>query len=228
MGASAEDAGLPVLLIFDLNPAWPPSDIESALEEIAALETALLRWGHRVHLVVVRTPDLVTPLRGFCPDEVIVLNACEELPGIPRSEGLVAQALERLGFVYTGSRPGVLTRCWDKAKVRQLLKRCGVPVPRWRVYDREGLDGWDRFPAIVKRALEHCSAGVSPEAVVLTPAELRKRVAYVWETFSQPALVEDFIDGREFHVALLGNDRVEVLPPAEMDFSAFTDLRERI
>lgn len=228
MSARGEEAGLPVLLLFNLDPSWSPSDIESALEEAGALETNLVRRGYSVDLVVVRTPELREHLRGFRPEEVVVLNACEELPGISRSEGVVAEVLERLGFVYTGSRGEVLSRCWDKAEVRRFLSQRGLPVPRWRLYGRPELDGWERFPAIVKPAFEHCSVGLSPEAVVFTPAELRRRVAYVWEAFSQPALVEDFIDGREFHVSLLGNETIEVLPPAEMDFGAFSDPRERI
>ncbi len=228
MNRPGEDSVLPVLLLFNLDPGWPDSDIDSALEEAAALETSLVRKGHRVHLVLVRTPELRAHLRGYRPGDVVVFNACEELPGVPRSEGLVAEALERLGFVYTGSRGDVLSRCWDKAGVRRFLARCGLPVPHWQVYDGSDLDGWDRFPAIVKPAFEHCSVGLSPEAVVFTPAELRRRVAYVRETFCQPALVEDFIDGREFHVSLLGNEAIEVLPPAEMDFGALSDPRERI
>jgi D-alanine-D-alanine ligase len=220
--------GLPVLLLFNLDPAWPQADAESALQEAAALETGLVKGGHAVHLVLVRTPELLSYLRGFRPEEVIVFNACEELPGVVRSEALVAQTLERLGFVYSGSRAEVLSRSWDKARVRRFLARCGLPVPYWRVYERAEVDGWERFPAIVKPALEHCSVGLSPEAVVFSRAELQRRVRYVHETFRQPALVEDFVDGREFHVSLLGNDELEILPIAEMDFGAFDDPRERI
>lgn len=124
--------------------------------------------------------------------------------------------------------PPALTLSWDKRRVKRLLERSGLPTPRWRVYDRAEPDGWSCFPAIVKPALEHCSVGVTSEAVVLTPDELRARIAYVLEAFGQPALVEDFVDGRELHVSLWGNGTVEMLPPAEMDFSAFADVRDRL
>jgi D-alanine-D-alanine ligase len=87
---------------------------------------------------------------------------------------------------------------------------------------------WERFPAIVKPAFEHCSLGIDTNAVVLDAKELGDRVAYIRETYAQPALVEEFIDGREFHVTLWGNGHIHMLPPAEMDFSAFTDVRDRL
>ncbi|MCK7476380.1 MAG: hypothetical protein M0C28_01435 [Candidatus Moduliflexus flocculans] len=88
--------------------------------------------------------------------------------------------------------------------------------------------GWDIFPAIVKTAHEHCSIGISPESVVTSPAELERRVAHVLEVHEQPALVEEFINGREFHVAAWGNGTVTMLPVAEMDYGALTDIRDRL
>jgi D-alanine-D-alanine ligase len=115
---------------------------------------------------------------------------------------LVAQALESLRYTYTGAPPGVLAKCQDKAVVKHQLDRHHFTTPRWRLYTTPAYDEWNRFPAIVKPSRVHCSFGVTPEAVVLTPAELRRRIAYVLDEFQQPALVEDFIDGREFHVSL--------------------------
>jgi D-alanine-D-alanine ligase len=103
-----------------------------------------------------------------------------------------------------------------------------VPTPQWRIYESAQPDGWGQFPAIVKPAQEHCSLGITPESVVMSPGELRDRIAYVLDTFHQPALVEDFVDGREFHVWLWGNGTIEMLPPVEMDFSAFGDLHDRL
>jgi D-alanine-D-alanine ligase len=82
---------------------------------------------------------------------------------------------------------------------------------------------WDCFPAIVKPAYEHYSLGITQEAVVHSCQELSQQVTLVAETFRQPVLVEDFIDGREFHVSVVGNGKLEVLPIAEMDFSAILE-----
>jgi D-alanine-D-alanine ligase len=217
-----------VLLLYNVDPDWPPEDIATAAGEVAALETALIEAGHSVTLVAVREPDLAGQLRDYHPDEYVVFNGCEELPGIPHSEGLAAQMIEMLGFVYTGSPSDVLARSWDKVAASHLLDRHGLPTPRWRVYDADGPDGWDCFPAIVKPAHEHCSLGVTAEAVVSTPEELGRRIAYLRATLKQPALVQDFIAGREFHVGLWGNGVVEMLPPAEMDFSALGEARARL
>jgi D-alanine-D-alanine ligase len=81
---------------------------------------------------------------------------------------------------------------------------------------------------MVKPAQEHCSLGVTTAAVVRDAGELRARIACILDAFRQPALVEDFIDGREFHVSLWGNAEVRMLPVAEMDFSRFDDVRDRL
>ena len=84
------------------------------------------------------------------------------------------------------------------------------------------------FPAIVKPMNEHCSMGITQDSVVINQAELTKRISFVLDQYSQPALVEDFIDGREFHVSIWGNETLTVLPVAEMDFSFFGDAKDRL
>ena len=101
-------------------------------------------------------------------------------------------------------------------------------MPQGRIFETSDLDGWDCYPAIVKPSREHCSFGVSSEAVVLTPAELRQRICYILDTFHQPALVEEYIEGREFYVSILGNSPAEVLPVMELDFAKLPDGYPRI
>ena len=219
---------LPVLLIHNLDETWDPADLEKALDEVDDLEKALRSQGHPVTNIPVYDPDLAGRLKHFDPEEHIVFNGCEGLPGIPFSEAMVAQILESLGFTYTGSTPEVLANGWDKAKVKKRLGSSGVPIPAWKIFTSADQDGWRKFPAIVKPAREHSSCGVSREAVVLSHEKMLSRIAYVEHEFQEPAIVEDFIDGREFHVSLWGNQVVEMLPPAEMDFSAFNDVQDRL
>lgn len=122
----------------------------------------------------------------------------------------------------------MLSLSWDKAAVKTALVDIALPTPYGRVVDTDAVEDWDRFPAIVKPAFEDCGLGIDTNAVVLDAKELGDRVAHICETFAQPALVEEFIDGREFHVTLWGNVRMHMLPAAEMDFSAFTDVRDRL
>ncbi len=223
-----DSAAWPVLLLYNLDMSWPAADIVEAEEEAAALAGALREAGHAVTVVPAQDADLAGRLRRFDPDKVIVLNICEELPGVPHSEALVPLILERLGFVYTGTPAEALAFSWDKVQVNRRLDAHGLPTPRWAVYESADPDGWECFPAIVKPSGEHSSFGITSESVVYTRADLCRRIAYVLEEFAQPALVEDFIDGREFRVALWGNGVVRLLPPAEMDLSAFEDARERL
>jgi D-alanine-D-alanine ligase len=219
---------LPVILLHNLDRKWASKDIGQALQEVHELQSAMIEEGHDVTNVPLCDGDLPRLLESYDPDEYIVFNWCEELPGMPHSEPMVAHTLERLNFSYTGSTSDVLTLSWQKDKINALLDEHGVSTPKWRVFESNLLDGWDCFPAIVKPVREHCSLGVTPEAVVLNRTELKERISYVLEGFKQPALVEDFIDGREFHVSLWGNGVVQMLPPAEMDFAAFGDVRDRL
>lgn len=219
---------LPVLLLHNLDQSWSPEETTQTLHEVSTLETAIRQEGHPVVNVAVRHADLRSVLTAYDPEEYVVLNWCEDLPGHPHSDMLVAETLEKLNFAYTGSPPSVLALSWDKARVKTLLQQGGVSTPRWAIYHTEEISGWELFPAIVKPAREHCSIGVDTDAVVLGGEQLRARVRYVLETFHQPALVEDFIDGREFHVSLFGDGPVLMLPPAEMDFGEFSDVRDRL
>jgi D-alanine-D-alanine ligase len=219
---------LPVVLIYGIDPSWAASEREEADRESRRLGHAMRRQGHSVSMVPILDEDLDGALSAYEPSEVLVFNWCEGLPGVERSEPLVAEALERLRFTYTGASPRTLKLSYDKARVKRLLEARGIPTPRWKVLTAPAPGGWDVFPAIVKPAREHCSIGVDPGAVVSGPDELRRRAAFVLDELGQPALVEDFIDGREFHVPLWGNDEVEMLPPVEMDFSALEDIHERL
>jgi D-alanine-D-alanine ligase len=228
MSSNNDRIDLPVLLLHNTDLTWAPHELEEALGEVKQLELAMAGVGHPVTSVPACDAGLTEVLSDYDPDDYIVLNWCEGLPGIPHSDALVARTLESLNFAYTGSTPDVLALSQDKRTVKKLLDAHGVPSPHWRLCESAQVDDWDRFPAIVKPSGEHCSLGVTPEAVVMTENELRERVAYVLDTFQQPALVEDFVDGREFHVALWGNGTIQMLPPAEMDFSAFDDVHDRL
>src|SRR5271157_1003693 len=219
---------LPVLLLHNIDQAWDPADIDITLQEVANLESALEEHGHPVTNVPLFNHDLSSCLSAYDPDLHIVFNWCEEIPGVANSEALAAETLEDLDFTYTGATPEVLRFCWDKEMVKRLLEKAGVPTPRWRIYDSLKIDDWNCFPAIVKPSREHCSHGVTTDAVVKSPQELKDRIGYILDAFRQPALVEDFIDGREFHVSLWGNGSVRMLPPAEMDFALFDDVRDRL
>jgi D-alanine-D-alanine ligase len=228
MGHSSGTAAVPVLLLYNLDPDWLPLEREEVVAEVERLAAALAAAGNPVTLRAVETRELAASLAGVDPDACVVFNWCDGLPGLPHSEAEVARGLETLQFTYTGSPPPVLALSWQKERVKQLLERAGVPTPPWRLFRSAHGNGWQRFPAIVKPAHEHASRGVGRESVVLDGEELSERVAHVLTQLGQPALVEEFIDGREFHVSVWGNGKLAVLPPAEMDFRALADIRDRL
>ena len=228
MDQTTRRTDIPVLLLHNVDPAWDPDETAVALDAVEKLKIELRNEGHPVIGVPVADDSLVQILEPYHPDDYIVFNWCEELPGRRRSDSLVAEILEELNFAYTGAGPRVLEFSWNKAATKEVLNSCGIPTPPGRVMDTKALDSWNLFPAIVKPAWEHGSLGISTDAVVMDRHELERRVGFVWETLNQPALVEAFIDGREFHVTLWGNGDIHILPPAEMDFSAFASVKDRL
>ena len=224
----ALQATLPVLLLHNIDPAWPQTDIDLCLTLGDMMSAELQNTGHPLIRVQVEDDQLARILSDYDPNEVVVFNWCEEVPGIPRSAWMVAQELERQGFTYTGADYPALVLSQDKRQIQQRLKDACVPTPVWEVYCSASELGWHLFPAIVKPAFEHYSLGIERESVVQSEAELARRVNYVVEKYQQPVLVEEFIDGREFHVGVVGNSRLQVLPPAEIDFSIFEDIHDRL
>ncbi len=212
-----------------MDGSWTPDERDEAAQDVATLADAMRLLGHPLRMLAIEDDRLDEALRDYRPEREIVFNWCESLPGKARSEPEVAGILEARGFAYTGSPPETLALAYDKPAIKRLLDARRVPTPAWAVHNATPRNGaWSRFPAIVKTAHEHCSIGISPESVVTCDDELRRRVAYVLERHRQPALVEDFINGREFHVSVWGNETLAMLPAAEMDYCDLTDLRDRL
>jgi D-alanine-D-alanine ligase len=146
-------------------------------------------------------------------------NLCESLVGDARLESAVPLVLELLNIPFTGSAPEVLSFALRKDRVKQRLAAAGIPTPRGRVLTRRD-DACDLvFPLIVKPVREDGSAGISRASVVNDSAELTRVVGSLIAAFRQPALVEEYVDGREFNVAMLGHPTPRVLPLSEIDFN---------
>lgn len=197
--------------------------VVAVAEAARAVAQACRELGHEVELVPLRRdlPALAAKLAEL--SGWVVFNLVEGLGGEPRLEAAVAWLYELAGLAYTGSPPEALSLCLDKPVAKSVLRRHGVPLAEDRVLERgdEPLRGL-RFPAIVKPARQDASHGVTLESVVTGEAAARARAAEVIERYGQPALVEEFLPGRELNVAVLGTGRTaEALPPGETDFSAF-------
>ncbi len=216
-------------MMYNLDPLWSLPE----QEEVSRLTTQfgqaiseILRTN--IEMVPVKHADINCILADFNPSQCLVFNWCENVPGVVHSEWMVAGCLERNGFTFTGASAASLALAQNKYNVKKCLQNAGIPTPRGRIYTGPLACDWDRFPAIVKAVEEHCSEGIDRNAVVMNAGELKNRIDYIVRRYRQPALVEDFIDGREVHISLLGDGDPLVLPPAEMEFSSFPEIQDRI
>ncbi len=217
-----------VLIIYDLDPAWENHEIKEARRSGRMIFQSLKKEGIETYIEEVRNPHLEKILEIYDPSDTIVFNLCETLPGLACEEREIVEIIENRGFTYTGNKPEVIATSYDKMKVKKILVSLGIRVPYGAVLSVEEAETWTVFPAIVKPSHEHCSLTISEKSVVYNASELREQIGVVNNELKQSAIVEDFIDGREFHVSVWNNDEPEVLPPAEMDFSAFHEARERL
>ncbi|HSM04168.1 MAG TPA: ATP-grasp domain-containing protein [Longimicrobiales bacterium] len=146
----------------------------------------------------------------------IVFNLCERINRTSLLEPHAAALFDILQVPYTGSNPFTLGLCLDKIRVKKLLQFHGIPTPRWD-YLYETDDAFDQdfpLPAIVKPANSDSSIGITNDSVVDSREALLERIEFVLHELRRPVLVEEFIDGDEYDVSILGNssDSQRVLP----------------
>jgi D-alanine-D-alanine ligase len=163
---------------------------------------------------------LVQSLDEFQPD--LVFNAVEAFHGNAGLEYMIPAMLEAEGFHYTGAPPLALLVSRNKAMSKKVLAYHGIRVPGF-VTCRPGeslvVPETLRFPLIVKPLQSDASAGIAQASVVQDASALLERVTMIHDRFDQPAIAEEFVDGRELYVSLIGNgDRVDILPITEMVF----------
>jgi D-alanine-D-alanine ligase len=158
----------------------------------------------------------------------VVVNLCEGFFGKPQWESNVAAVMEVLHIPFTGNGSRTLALCQDKHQAKAILSSFNLPVaPSQLITSAEEMVDF-KFPLIVKPNSEDASLGVHPESVVYDQETLAAQVKRVIETYTQPALVEEFIDGREFNVAVLDNGEIKALPVSEIDFSGMPEGYPRI
>ncbi len=163
------------------------------------------------------TAAVVGGLRAQAPD--LVFNLTEEFRGDRRHDQNLAALLELLGLSFTGSGATGLTLCRSKSLCKQLLNFHHIRVPEFMVIPpckTLRIPSALRFPLVVKPVYEDGSVGISNGSLVRTPAALRERAVMVHERWRQPAIAEEYIEGRELYVSVLGNGRRMVLPPREI------------
>jgi D-alanine-D-alanine ligase len=161
----------------------------------------------------------------------IVFNLLEAFHNVSLFEPNVVSYLELLRIPYTGSNPRGLLLAKDKGLSKKLMAYHRIPMPEFAVF-RQGqklrVPKRLTFPMIVKSLTEESSLGISQASVVEDEQKLRERVAFIHDSVGTDALVEQFIDGRELYVAVMGNQRLHVFPVWEMQFTNMPDDVHRI
>ncbi len=188
------------------------------IETINAVRDAL-SINNDVILIEANT-DCYNNLLYHKPD--IVFNIAEGKKGISR-EAFVPAVCEFLGIPYTGSDPLSLSSTLHKARTKQILSCFNIPTPKYQlIKDKNEIDNFEyNFPVIVKPVAEGSSKGIYDKCLVYDLNNLKEIVINTIDTYKQPCIVEEFLPGREFTVALIGNGiNLTVLPIVEINFSA--------
>ena len=186
--------------------------------------------GHEVKLLAAGAK--VKNLAGQIDKEEsdIVFNLCESLGGNSQHEQNVASLLELFGKHFTGAGAIGLALAQDKALTKKLLAFHGIKCPKFSVMDAGHVEWSDdlKMPLFVKPLNEDASIGIDAKAIVRNIKELMERLSYIQTEFNGPALVEEYIEGREIYVGVLGNSKPEALPIIEWDFSKLSKDTPRI
>jgi len=192
----------------------------SVLEAVKAVHQAL----SELDFSIVEVP-LVMPmeqarrkLKALHVD--LVFNLFEGFPGYPETEVIVPEILSEIGIPFTGCTGPVLRLCLDKAETKLVLKDAGIKTPDFQLLNPETLDMFRLgYPCIVKPRCEDASSGLSAQSVVYDFPALKRQVVMISASYGGDALVEKFIDGREFNATVLGNSEFTVLPVSEIVYS---------
>ncbi len=190
---------------------------------LGQLEAALTENGHTTRRLAV--DDAVQPLIDELTKEQpeLVFNLAESFRGKSALESNVAALLNLLDLRYTGSSPAGLILAGDKTLTKKVLAFHGIQSAKFATMYRGQVDwsGDIKFPLLVKPPQEDASLGITQKSVVNDVKELLDVISSTQQEYQSPVLVEEFIDGREFYVGVIGNSKVEALPIIELDFSKF-------
>ncbi|HTX79654.1 MAG TPA: ATP-grasp domain-containing protein [Longilinea sp.] len=178
-----------------------------------AIQRLLTDYGRQVDVIDL-DPNCIADLKAYD----WVFNLTESIYGYPLEEYEIAEQMEKLGIHFTGSGSRALRACIDKAATKFELLCNGIPTPAFAVFQPgEPVINWLDYPLMVKPIHEDGSIGITADSVVWNVAELEAQVQKVHEFYSQAALVEQYIDGRDISASVMGNGaEAEALPLSEI------------
>jgi D-alanine-D-alanine ligase len=217
---------LKVLVLFD---GVQPTPIDADLSEEMKTEewqteanvmAALKELGHiPEHLAIFDDVDLVRQkMESFQPD--ILFNLVEQFKNNPGFDQNIVSLLEMQGVPFTGCGSTGLTLCKHKGISKKILGHHGIATPNFVVIPRGQRSGPGklRFPILVKPVKEEASYGISRASFVQNDEQFRDRIAFIHEKYKSDAIAEEYIEGREIYVSIMGNTRLQVFPLRELIF----------
>ncbi len=191
------------------------------LDDFRDIVNALNKSGYEAYLLNIKD-DINLFMDDYLTNKPnVIFNLVELYKDNPKLELSFAGILELLKVPFTGASPLALGTCQNKTLTKRILKKAGIRTPDFRFIEkkekiyRHGLN----YPLIVKPAFEDASVGIENDSIVYNQEKLRNRIDYVFEQYKQPVLLEEFIDGRELNVAIMGDKKPIALPISEIDFT---------
>ena len=205
------------------------ADLDEVVPQVAR---ALRRLGHSVSILPIYrdVKKLIASLSRRRPE--LVFNMAEMFGDSVIGDMLIAALLDTQGLKYTGSGPGELYLSQDKGLSKKLLDYEGILYPRYAVFSRTSDEfetgGNLRMPLFVKPLRADSSIGIGANSLVYDTGALMKRVSAIHREVEDSALAEEYIEGREFYVGVLGNIQPLALPPVEVDFTGFPEGQPKV
>ena len=224
-------------MLFDT--AGPPPEDQDFTKELktdddwaaeAHVIDALKKLGHEVRTIGVWDEPgmIIDEIKANPPD--VVFNMTEHFNEVSAYDRNVAGLLEMMGVPYTGSSPTGLTLCKNKGMAKELLAYHKIRVPNFALFSPKAAikkPAHLKFPLFVKPAEEEASYGIAQDSFVENEEALEERIRFIHERMNQTALAEEYIEGREIYVSLLGNERLQVFPPREVIFTEVPEDRPK-
>jgi D-alanine-D-alanine ligase len=214
-----------VALLHTQDALDPPAD-----PVLGQIESALEAGGHECRRIVVNDSiePVIAELTRDKPE--IVFNIAESFAGRSALESNIAALLNLLDLRYTGSSPAGLILAGDKTLTKKLLSFHSILTARFATVWRGAVDwaGDIDFPLILKPPQEDASLGITQKSIVNDVQELLQTISSLQHEYRSPVLAEEFIDGREFYVGVIGNANAEALPIMELDFTGFPPGKPKI
>ena len=197
-------------------------------DNIYTVKDVLISLGHKVDLL-----EMNNGYFGALQKKKfnLAFNLCDDgLRNNPLLEPHIPAMLDILDIPYTGAGMFTLASCLDKARTKQILSFHKIPTPRFQVFEsaKERLNSRLGFPLIVKPLHEDASIGITEDSLVSSTRKLKKKISFLIENYKQPALVEEFIEGREVNVGILGDTKLSVLGISEIIFDKLPKSLPRI